>query len=110
MYAVVKTGGKQYRVAAGDTIRVEKLEGRPGDAVELDQILLLADGEALTLGRPLIEGASVKAEILLQDKNRKVVIYKYRRRKRYRRKTGHRQMFTALRITQVVAPGATATA
>ncbi len=110
MYAVLKTGGKQYRVAAGETIKVEKLEGNKGDSVELQEILLLADGELVTVGRPLVEGARVKAEIVDQDRAPKVVIFKYRRRKRYRRKTGHRQMFTALRITDIVKPGAAATA
>lgn len=113
MYAVLKTGGKQYRVAAGDTIKVEKLEGKVGEQLEIAEVLLLADGEHLTLGRPLVEGARVKAEILEQDRHRKVVIFKYKRRKRYRRKTGHRQPFTALRIVDIVAPApttATATA
>lgn len=106
MYAVVKTGGKQYQVSPGDTIQVEKLEGNQGDAVQLQEVLLLADGEAITLGRPLIEGAVVSAEILDQDRHRKVIIYKYKRRKRYRRKAGHRQPFTALKITGIQGPGA----
>ena len=101
MYAVVKTGGKQYRVSAGETIKVEKLEGNPGDTIELDQVLLLADGESLTLGFPLVEGAKVKAKILEQAKDPKVVIFKYRRRKRYRRKAGHRQPQTFLHITDI---------
>ncbi len=104
MYAVLRTGGKQYRVAAGDTIKVEKLEGKAGDAVELKDVLLLAEGENVLLGRPLIEGALIKAEILEQDRARKVVIFKYRRRRRYRRKTGHRQPFTALRVVDIVKP------
>jgi large subunit ribosomal protein L21 len=106
MYAVMRTGGKQYRVAAGDTIKVEKLEGNPGDAVELAEVLMLADGENVVLGRPLVAGALIKAEILEQDRNRKVVIFKYRRRRRYRRKTGHRQPFTALRVVDIVRPTA----
>ncbi len=106
MYAVLRTGGKQYRVAAGDTIKVEKLEGNAGDAVELKDVLLLADGENVLLGRPLIEGALIKAEILEQERDRKVVIFKYRRRRRYRRKTGHRQPFTALRVVDIVRPTA----
>ena len=108
MYAVMKTGGKQYRVAAGDTLKVEKLEGKPGDAVQLAEVLLLADGENVLLGHPLIEGALVKAEIIEQDRDRKVVIFKYRRRRRYRRKTGHRQPFTSLRVVDIVKPTATA--
>jgi large subunit ribosomal protein L21 len=107
-YAVIKTGGKQYRVSAGQTIRVEKLEGKKGDAIELDQVLLFADGEALTVGRPLCAGIKVKAEILDQDRHAKVVIFKYRRRKRYRRKTGHRQPFTALKIVDILQAQASA--
>jgi large subunit ribosomal protein L21 len=102
-YAVVRTGGKQYRVSAGETIKVEKLDGKRGDAVELADVLLVGDGEAVTVGAPLVAGAKVKAEILDQDRERKVIIFKYRRRKRYRRKTGHRQPFTALRITEISA-------
>jgi large subunit ribosomal protein L21 len=108
MYAVLRTGGKQYRVAAGDTIKVEKLPGNPGDAVEIAEVLLLADGENIVIGRPLIDGALIKAEILEQDRHRKVVIFKYRRRRRYRRKTGHRQPFTALQIVDIVKPTAVA--
>ena len=103
MYAVVKTGGKQYRVSAGDTIQVEKIEGGPGERVALAEVLLVADGESITVGRPLVQGASVEAEILDQDKHRKVVVYKFRRRKRYRRKNGHRQPFTALKIMGINA-------
>jgi large subunit ribosomal protein L21 len=105
MYAVVKTGGKQYRIAAGETIHVEKLDGDAGQPVELDEVLLLADGEDVVLGRPFIEGAKVRAEIVDQGKDRKVIIFKYRRRKRYRRKTGHRQPHTILRIHEIQWPG-----
>ncbi len=108
MYAVIRTGGKQYRIESGTTVNVEKLDGKPGDTVELDQVLLLADGEAVTLGAPLVQGAKVKAEIVGQERHRKVVIFKYKRRKRYRRKAGHRQPFTSLRITDIVGPGAAA--
>jgi large subunit ribosomal protein L21 len=107
-YAVIRTGGKQYRVAAGETIKVEKLEGKKGDAVELAEVLLLADGEQITVGRPLCAGATVKAEILAQDRDSKVVVFKYRRRKRYRRRTGHRQPFTALKIVDILKPQASA--
>jgi len=101
MYAVVKTGGKQYRVTEGDTIKVEKLAGEPGAALQINEVLMLSDGENVTLGRPLVEGASVSGEIVDQNRNRKVLIYKYRRRKRYRCKTGHRQPFTAVKITAI---------
>ena len=107
-YAVIRTGGKQYRVSPGETIKVEKLEGKKGDAIELDDVLLLADGEEIIVGRPLCPGAKVTAEILDQDRHRKVVVFKYRRRKRYRRKTGHRQPFTALKIVDILKPQASA--
>ncbi len=101
MYAVIKTGGKQYRVAKGDKIFVEKLPGNVGDAVSFDQVLLVG-GETLKLGKPLVAGAKVEAKILDQDRGKKVIIFKFRRRKNYHRKTGHRQPFTALEITNVV--------
>ncbi|MBW2732358.1 MAG: 50S ribosomal protein L21 [Deltaproteobacteria bacterium] len=103
MYAVVKTGGKQYRVAEGDVIKVEKLEAQLGATIELDQVLMVADDESLQLGHPIVEGAKVSAEIVDQDRDRKVLIFKYRRRKRYRRKAGHRQPFTALKIIGITA-------
>ena len=108
MYAVIKTGGKQYRVATGDTIKVEKLTGQTGDSIELDQVLLLSYGETCTLGHPFVQGAKVTAEIVTQDKSAKVIIFKYRRRKRYRNKNGHRQPFTSLRITGIQESGAAA--
>ena len=101
MYAVVKTGGKQYRIAAGETVQVEKLEGAAGDRVVLDQVLLVGEGADVTIGRPLVEGAQVLAEIANQGRHRKVTIFKYRRRKRYHKKAGHRQEFTALKITSI---------
>lgn len=104
MYAVVKTGGKQYRVASGDTIKVEKIEGKLGDTVELNEVLLLADEQGLMLGHPFINGAMIKAEILDQEKDRKVIIYKYKRRKRYHRKGGHRQILTTLRVKEIQTP------
>jgi large subunit ribosomal protein L21 len=100
MYAVIKTGGKQYRVQAGDKIFVEKLEGNVGDAVSFDQVLMLG-GEALKLGKPLVSGAKVEAKILEHGRGEKVIIFKFRRRKNYRRKTGHRQPFTTLQITDI---------
>jgi large subunit ribosomal protein L21 len=101
MYAVIKTGGKQYRVAQGDKLRVEKLPGNVGDAVTFDQVLLIG-GEALKLGKPLVGGAKVEAKIVGQGLGQKLIVFKFRRRKNYRRKTGHRQPFTALEITGVV--------
>jgi large subunit ribosomal protein L21 len=102
MYAVIKTGGKQYRVATGDKLRVEKLPGSVGDAVVLDQVLLLG-GESVKLGTPVVAGAKVEAKIVSQGLGKKLIVFKFRRRKNYRRKNGHRQPFTALEITNIVA-------
>jgi large subunit ribosomal protein L21 len=101
MFAVFKTGGKQYRVSPGDTVRVEKLPGSVGDAIAFDQVLLVS-GDALKLGKPLVGGAKVEAKIVDQGLGKKLVIFKFRRRKNYRRKNGHRQPFTALQITNIV--------
>ena len=103
MYAVVKTGGKQYRVSPGDSIEVEKLPFEVGEQVELDEVLLVANGKGAKIGRPLVKGAKVKATVTRQAKGRKVVIFKYRPSKRYRRRKGHRQHFTRLRIDEIVA-------
>lgn len=103
MYAVIKTGGKQYRVAANAVIEVEKLEAAAGDVVELDQVLMLGGDGQVTLGRPLIAGAKVKALVLEQGKGPKLSVFKKRRRKNSRRKTGHRQQLTVLRIQDIVA-------
>lgn len=100
MYAVFKTGGKQYRVAQGDKVRVEKLLGNVGDSVSFDQVLLLG-GDALKVGMPTIAGAKVQAKIVAQDRAKKIIVFKFRRRKNYRRKNGHRQPFTALEITGI---------
>jgi len=102
MYAVIKTGGKQYRVAKGDKISVEKLPGNVGDAISFDEVLLLG-GESLKLGKPLVSGAKVEAKILEHGRGEKVIIFKFRRRKNYRRKNGHRQPYTALEILNIVA-------
>jgi large subunit ribosomal protein L21 len=102
MYAVFKTGGKQYRVAAGDQVRVEKLPGNAGDTVTFDQVLMVG-GEALKLGTPLLGGAKVEAKIVTQGLGKKLIVFKFRRRKNYRRKNGHRQPFTALQIVNIVA-------
>jgi large subunit ribosomal protein L21 len=103
MYAVVKTGGKQYRVSPGDSVEVEKLPYEVGQQIELDQVLLVANGNGAKIGQPLVEGAKVKATVLRQVKGRKVIVYKYRPSKRYRRKQGHRQNYTRLRIDEIVA-------
>jgi large subunit ribosomal protein L21 len=108
MYAVIATGGKQYRVQPGETIRIEKLSTETGKAQEsgavtFDQVLLVADGENVKIGAPTVSGASVSAEVLGSGRGEKLLVYKYRRRKGYRRKTGHRQPFTAVKITAINA-------
>ena len=103
MYAVIKTGGKQYKVKEGDTIKVEKLDGKEGDSIELDHVLMLSDGDKVTLGQPLVEGASVTATVKAQGKGKKIRIIKFKRRKQYRRQMGHRQAFTELAITGIKA-------
>ena len=102
MYAVIKTGGKQYRVAQGDRLRVEKLPGDVGANVTFDEVLLIG-GDKVSVGTPLVKGAKVTAEIVAQDRAKKVIIFKFRRRKNYRRKRGHRQPFTEIKITGVSA-------
>ncbi len=101
MYAVIKTGGKQYRVAQGDKLRVEKLAGNVGDTVTIGEVLRVGSGEGIKIGAPVVGGAKVEAKIVAQDRGPKVIIFKFRRRKNYRRKTGHRQPFTALEITGI---------
>ena len=103
MYAVIKTGGKQYRVAEGETLHVEKLAGKPGDAITFEEVLLVGGGEATKIGRPLVAGASVKGEIVAQKRDAKIIVFKFRRRKNYRRKQGHRQPYTAVKITGITA-------
>ena len=101
MYAVIKTGGKQYKVGEGDVIRVESIPGEIGDTVSLDDVLAVGEGEAIKVGTPRVEGASVVATVLRQDKARKIIIFKKKRRKGYSRKAGHRQQFSELRIEEV---------
>ena len=102
MYAVIKTGGKQYRVSPGDSVEVEKLPYEVGEQIELDQVLLVANGSGTKIGQPLVEGAKVKATVTRQVKGRKVIVFKYHSSKRYRRKRGHRQHYTRLRIDEIV--------
>ena len=103
MYAVIRTGGKQYRVAPGDKVRVEKLPGNVGDTVTFGEVLLVGGDNVqnLKVGQPLVSGAKVEAKIVAQDRAKKLIVFKFRRRKNYRRKTGHRQPFTALEITGI---------
>jgi large subunit ribosomal protein L21 len=102
MYAVIKTGGKQYKVAQGDKLRIEKLPANVGDTVTFDEVLLVG-GDALKIGAPLVAGAKVQAKVIAQDRAKKIIVFKFRRRKNYRRKNGHRQPFTALEITGITA-------
>ncbi len=104
MFAVIKTGGKQYRVAADQVIKVDKIAGEPGDLVEFPEVLVLG-GENPILGAPMVAGASVAAEVLEQGRDKKVIAFKKRRRKNSRRKRGHRQEFTRLRVTEILTEG-----
>ena len=103
MYAIVKTGGKQYKVAQGDVLFVEKLEANEGDVVPLDQVLAVAGENGLTVGAPVVEGATVTAKVVAQGKAKKVIVYKYKAKKDYRRKQGHRQPYTKLVIESINA-------
>ena len=105
MYAVVKTGGKQYRVAKDDVLTVEKLDGDAGANVDLAEVLAMDDGSGLTVGTPTVDGARVAATVLEQKKADKVIIFKKKRRKNYRRTKGHRQQVTVIRITDILAKG-----
>lgn len=98
--AVIRTGGKQYRVAEGETIRVEKLPGNAGEQVEFGEVLLVA-GDSPKIGKPTVQGAKVLGEIVAQELGEKLVVFKFKRRKRYRRKNGHRQSYTAVKITSL---------
>jgi large subunit ribosomal protein L21 len=104
MFAVFKTGGKQYRVAAEDVLKVDKVKGAPGEIVEFGEVLLVA-GDSVTLGAPTVAGATVAAEVLDQARGPKIIAFKKRRRKNSRRKRGHRQEFTLLRITEILTDG-----
>jgi len=101
MYAVIRTGGKQYRVAPGEKLRVERLGAEVGQEVVLDEVLLVADGDALRMGAPLVAGASVRAKVLRHGRGEKVRIFKLKRRKHYRKSQGHRQNFTEIEIVGI---------
>ena len=101
MFAVLKTGGKQYKVAQGDVIQVEKLEGNVGDKVTLDQILMIGEEDKVDVGAPILDGSKVTCEIIDQRKGPKILVFKKKRRKKYRRTNGHRQLITHLKITDI---------
>ncbi len=101
MYAIVETGGKQYRVAPGSTLRIEKVDGDRGGRVVLDKVLAVSDGESLTIGAPYVQGAVVKGTIVRQGKGRKILVFKYRAKTNYRKRYGHRQAFTEVKIESI---------
>ena len=103
MYAVIKTGGKQYRVAAGEKLKIEQIPAEVGAEITLDQILMVGEGESVKIGTPLLSGASVKATVLAQGRHKKVTIFKMRRRKHYQKHQGHRQNYTEIRIDGISA-------
>lgn len=102
MYAVVETGGKQYRVSPGERIMVERLPGRPGESVVFDRVLLVVDDGNVHIGRPLVAGARVEGTIVQQGRGRKIIVFKYKPKERYRRKRGHRQYFTEVQVDRIV--------
>ena len=104
MYAVIQTGGKQYKVAPGETLKFETLEGEAGGSVVFDRVLLVGEGGAVKVGAPFVEGASVRGEIASHGRGDKIRIVKHRRRKHYHKEMGHRQNFTAVKITEIVGP------
>ncbi len=101
MYAVFRTGGKQFRVEPGSRLRVPSLEAEEGTTVTFDQVLIASKGDALSVGQPTVAGASVKAEVLRHGKDRKIIVFKRKKRKGYRRKQGHRQKFTEIRVAEI---------
>jgi large subunit ribosomal protein L21 len=106
MFAVIKTGGKQYRVAANDKISIEKLPGEPGDQILFEDVLMVGNAESTTIGAPIVDGASVAGEVIEQTRARKIIVFKKKRRKNYRRTQGHRQHLTTVRITEILTGGA----
>jgi len=103
MYAVVSSGGKQYRVQQGETLKVEKISGEVGSPVSFDRVLMYSDGKNVKVGQPIIADVTVTGHIVEQGKAKKILVFKYKRRKRYRRKQGHRQQFTAVKIDSIEA-------
>ena len=110
MYAVIETGGKQYRVELGSEIRVDRLDAQPGDSITLDRVLLVVDGEATAVGQPVVDGAIVRAEVLAQDRGEKIVVFKYKQKARTRVKTGFRAELTRLRVAEIAFGGRSAAA
>ncbi|MGE5807624.1 MAG: 50S ribosomal protein L21 [Nitrospirota bacterium] len=103
MYAVINTGGKQYKVSPGDVVRVETLDAKKGDTVELKDVYMIADGDKVSVGKPRLESAKVTAEVLGEGRGEKLLIFKHRKRKGYRRTNGHRQNYTAIKVKEIIA-------
>ena len=103
MYAVIKTGGKQYKVAPGDVVRVETLDAKKGDMIEIKDVYMIADGDKVSVGKPLLTTAKVTAEVMGDGRGEKLLIFKHRRRKGYRRTNGHRQNFTSIMVKEIIA-------
>jgi large subunit ribosomal protein L21 len=105
MFAVIKTGGKQYKVAEGDVVRVERLSAEPGGTVRFQSVMMVGDGTSVTVGSPFVDGATVAAEVVEQTRGDKIIVFKKKRRKNYRRRNGHRQDLTVLRIAEILTGG-----
>ncbi len=103
MYAVITTGGKQYKVSPGDIVRVESLDAKKGDTIELKDVYLIADGDKISVGKPTISSAKVTAEVVGEGRGEKLLIFKHRRRKGFRKTTGHRQNYTAIKVKEITA-------
>ncbi|HXL05009.1 MAG: 50S ribosomal protein L21 [Firmicutes bacterium] len=101
MYAIIETGGKQYRVKEGDVLRVEKLPSEPGETVEFEKVLLVHDGDAVKVGNPMLSDVRVSAKVLAQGKSRKILVFKYKPKKNYRKRYGHRQPYTEIQIERI---------
>ena len=101
MYAIIASGGKQYKIQEGEILRVEKISGEPGAPVSFDRVLMFSDGENVNIGRPVLDDIVVRGHIVEQGKAKKIIVFKYKKRKRYRRKQGHRQQFTAIKIDSI---------
>jgi large subunit ribosomal protein L21 len=101
MYAIVNTGGKQYKIRQGDILRIEKIPGELGSPVSFDRVLMFSDGENIRIGQPVLDDVAVNGHIVEQGKSKKIIVFKYKRRKRYRRKQGHRQPFTTIKIDSI---------
>jgi large subunit ribosomal protein L21 len=103
MYAVIKTGGKQYKVSPGDVVRVESLDAKKGDTIEIKDVFMISDGDKMSVGTPMLSSARVTAEVVEEDRGVKLLIFKHRRRKGFRKTNGHRQNYTAIRVKEITA-------